>query len=91
MQGCDRARPGIGVPEFRVRPDSLRRCPDYDLASATESGQELAFELTEMTDGAWAAMISTMVSVPYSTNCCVTDRAVTPGPSENAIATETSQ
>ncbi len=41
------------APGLRVRPDSLRRGDGYDLACVGEAGDELAFELTEVTDH-WA-------------------------------------
>ena len=46
--------------ELRVRADSIRHGDAYDLACLTETGEALAFELTEVTDQNWAAQLAAL-------------------------------
>jgi hypothetical protein len=64
----------LGVaPQLGVLTDSIRRGYGYDLACTTTSGQELAFELTEITDGNWAANITVLQTVPDLLNTRLRD------------------
>lgn len=49
------------APELRVRVDSIRRGDEYDVSCVSDTGQELAFELTEVTDQHWAASLASMI------------------------------
>jgi len=51
-----------------VRPDAIRRGNGFDLACTGEDGEEFAFELTEITDQAWAAALSPLIEVPRLLN-----------------------
>ena len=54
--------------QLRVRADSIRRGDGYDLACTSTAGEELSFDLTEITDPDWAAHISTLTTVPQLLN-----------------------
>jgi hypothetical protein len=56
--------------EFRVRGDSIRRGEGYDLSCSSETGEALAFELTEVTDQNWAAVLAGIIG----TACLLNER-----------------
>lgn len=61
------------APQLGVLADSIRRGDRFDVACTTASGQDLAFELTEITDGNWAAIITAMQNVPALLNARLRD------------------
>lgn len=61
------------TPELRVRPDSIRRGIGFDLACTSQAGDDLAFELTEITDQGWAASLSPLIKVPQLLNQLLRD------------------
>ena len=56
------------VPDLGVRADTILRVDGFDLACTTDTGDELAFELTEITDRPFAAAMAVLIDVPQRLN-----------------------